>query len=180
MVITKNKYTRILAIVLAIVLCYVGVNYTKYVSLQKVESLEDKFQMHVPKDWVVEYADPTPTIDVSGAFAYDTNKDNFIFIIVSPMDGVGSDYEKDLAAWQKQFEIVNFRFLTSEIKTVGDVEMATYEASVINGEVPYFQKGFITYKDGFKYMVLGQCKDENKEQMIKVFEKSFKTFKFSE
>lgn len=171
----QSRNMRIAAVIVAILLGVIGANYTRNMGLQKIESEEDMFSIYVPEEWTVEYADPSPTVDVSGAFAYDDTKENFLFIIVSPTET--EDYEADLAAWQKQFEIVDFRYLTSEIKTHNGMEVAMYDASIMNGDVPYYQKGFITYANGNKYMVLAQCKDADKEEMTKVFDKSLKTFK---
>ncbi len=170
----QNKVMRIIALILALALGLGGVNYARYSGLQKIESTEDMFSIHVPKDWTVEYADPSPTIDVSGAFAYDDTKENFIFIIVSPTQS--NDYQTDLSAWQKQFEVINFKFLSSEIKKHKGIEVAMYDASITNGSVPYYQKGFLTYANGNKYMVLAQCKEEDKDKMMKIFEKCFNTF----
>ncbi len=171
----QNKTMRIIAVILALVLGLGGVNYARYSGLQKIESVEDKFSIYVPEDWTVEYADPSPTVDVSGAFAYDSSKENFIFIIVSPTQT--TDYQSDLQAWQKQFETINFKFLSSEIKKLKGLEVAMYDASISNGETPYYQKGFLTYANGNKYMVLAQCKAENKEKLSKTFEKCFDSFK---
>ncbi len=171
----QNKAFRIFALVLALVLGFGGVNYARYSGMQKIESTEDKFSMYVPEGWTVEYADPSPTVDVSGAFAYDNTKENFIFIIVSPAQTM--DFQSDLQAWQKQFEAINFKFLSSEIKKHKGLEVAMYDASISNGSTPYYQKGFLTYANGNKYMVLAQCKDENKDELVKTFDKCFNSFK---
>ncbi len=175
MAIVQNKGMRILAIIVAVILGVVGTNYTRFAGLQKIENDEDMYSMYVPKNWIVEYADPSPTIDISGAFAYDDTKENFIFIIVSPT--TEEDFENDLAEWQKQFEAVNFTYLSSEIQEVKGMKKAVYEATIMNGETPYYQTGFITYANGNKYMVLAQCKEENKTDMLPIFNKSFSTFK---
>ncbi len=174
MFLLKNKYSKFVALALAIMLGLGGVNYGRNYGFQKIESAEDKFTINVPKEWTVEYADPQPTVDVSGAFAFDETQENFIFIIVSPSET--SDYETDLANWQKQFSMVDFKFLTSEMKKVNGQEVAMYDASLMNGEVPYYQKGFVTYANGNKYIVLTQCREDMKDSMVKIFDICLKSF----
>lgn len=171
----KDNKFRIIGLIVVVILGVVLFNHMRYSGLQKIQSDEDKFSMYVPEEWTVEYADPTPEIDISGAFAYDDSKENFIFVIVSPTQE--NNYEDDLNNWQKQFEIVNFKFLKSEISKMNGYEAARYEASVTNGEIPYFQKGFVTYHNGNKYQVLAQCREDAKDEMVEVFDKSLKTFK---
>ncbi len=175
MAFTRNKTMGVIALIFILILGLMGANYARYSGLQKIESTEDRFSMYVPKGWTVEYADPSPTIDVSGAFAYDNTKENFIFIIVSPTQTM--DYQTDLTAWQKQFEVINFKFLSSEIKKHRGLEVAMYDASITNGSIPYYQKGFLTYANGNKYMIFAQCKEEDKETLMKSYDKCLNTFK---
>ncbi len=171
----KNKYSKFVALALAIILGVGGVNYGRNLEFQKMESAEDRFSMNVPKEWTVEYADPQPAVDVSGAFAFDETQENFVFVIVSPSET--SDYEKDLSDWQKQFSMVGFKFLSSEVKKINGQEVAMYDASLMNGDVPYYQKGFITYANGNKYIVLTQCREDMKDSMGKIYDKCLNSFK---
>ncbi len=171
----KSKKGRFLALALAIILGVGGVNYGRNSGFQKMESAEDKFSMNIPKEWTIEYADPQPTVDVSGGFAFDETQENFIFVIVSPTETM--DYEKDLADWQKQFAMVDFKFLSSEGKKINGQEVMMYDASVMNGDTPYYQKGFITYANGNKYIVLTQCREDMKDNIGGIFEKCLNSFK---
>lgn len=173
----KNGRYWILILIGIIISGLLIIGFTKYWGMQKVEVKEDKFSIYVPNEWTVEYADPSPEVDISGAFAYDNSKENFVFIVVSPSKT--QDFKEDLAKWQKQFEIVDFQYINSEITKIDGREVATYDAITMNGETSYYQKGFITYENGNKYVVLAQCKDEEKDVMIKIFDKIFDTFKIT-
>ncbi len=171
----KSNKGKLLALVLAVILGVGGANLGRNYSFQQMESEEDKFSMNVPKEWTVEYADPQPTVDVSGAFAFDSTQENFVFVIVSPSETM--DYEKDLADWQKQFTMVDFKFISSETKKINGQEVVMYEASLMNGDIPYYQKGFITYANGNKYIVLTQCREDMKDSIGKIYDKSLNSFK---
>lgn len=167
---------KVLIIVVIVIISSLAFNYfANYWGMQKVGVEEDRFSIYIPDDWTVEYANPSPEIDVSGAFAYDDTRENFIFIVVSPTET--PDFKEDLKKWQKQFEAVNFKYISSEITTFNGRDVATYEATTMNGDIPYYQKGFITYENGNKYVVLAQCKGDTKDEMLVVFEKMFDSFK---
>ncbi len=171
----KGNFGTVLGIVVALVIAVYGGSMVRYMGLQKIQNDEDMYSIYIDKDWHVEYADPAPDVDVSGAFAFDDSRENFIFVVVSPSEE--QNFDQDLEQWQKQFEPVGFKYTKCEKKKINGQEVVMYEANVFSGEIPYFQKGFITYKNGNKYAVLAQCKEENKEMMIKDFDKSFKSFK---
>ncbi len=170
----KNNLKLITLGIVALGLVF-GSNSIKYRGQQKISSKEDNYSIYVPKEWNVEYADPSPEIDVSGAFAYDDAKDSFIFVVVSPDDT--PEYEDDFANWEQQFKLVEFEYINKNEVAINGTDAMAYESTIMNGTVPYYQTGFLTYKDGKKYMILGQCREENKELMIPIYEKSFNTFK---